>query len=434
MNRILVFFVSAAALLFSGCSPVETETGNSNLLSSFRLMVDGVLHHGVIDHSSGTVTFAGIRYGNSVEDVEYRLAEGATITPDPETLVGDWPESCVFTVSKDGESAEYTVILSDWQTSRKGKAVLSYAVLWDIESVLEKTSWEDITHILPAFVWVKQDGTIDHSHLDRYLDRIKAAAAPHDVKIVPSFMSNTTNGSGIAGEFGTAVSTPESRERLATAMVDYVRENDLAGIDIDYEEYDVIATDKGLDNILALFRLLREKMDPDMIMTCSIAGAWLDYSTEWHEYFDYVSIMSYDYVGDKPVQHSSYDNFLRDISHAHEEDGMPLSKICPGIPFYGHTWDRELLKDLNQESRLHYTVAYHKILSYYGPTYPGVDLCERDQIGDTFYNGKPLIRQKCRYVMENGLGGLMIWQLAHDSDDDKNALLPVIGEGLKIKR
>lgn len=49
-------------------------------------------------------------------------------------------------------------------------------------------------------------------------------------------------------------------------------------------------------------------------MTCAVNSRWLNYGTEWEQYFDYINLMSYDRGAftDKPVQHASYDDFDED--------------------------------------------------------------------------------------------------------------------------
>ncbi len=60
-----------------------------------------------------------------------------------------------------------------------------------------------------------------------------------------------------------------------------------------------------------------------------------NYGTEWEQYFDYINLMSYDRGAftDKPVQHASYDDFVKDLKYWNEQCRAAKSKIVGGLPF-----------------------------------------------------------------------------------------------------
>lgn len=70
-------------------------------------------------------------------------------------------------------------------------------------------------------------------------------------------------------------------------------------------------------------------------MTCAVNSRWLNYGTEWEQYFDYINLMSYDRGAftDKPVQHASYDDFVKDLKYWNEQCRASKSKIVGGLPF-----------------------------------------------------------------------------------------------------
>ena len=84
----------------------------AGLLKSFVLTIGELNYHADIDPDDHTARIGEIQYGGQISGVDYRLAEGATIAPDPKSLVGEWPESQEFAVSKEGRSENYTVYLS----------------------------------------------------------------------------------------------------------------------------------------------------------------------------------------------------------------------------------------------------------------------------------------------------------------------------------
>ncbi len=46
---------------------------------------------------------------------------------------------------------------------------------------------------------------------------------------------------------------------------------------------------------------------------------------------------------------------------------------------------------------------------------------------DYFFNGIDLVNQKTQYVLDNGYGGVMVWNLGQDTND-KTSLLSAINE------
>ncbi|KAB5048160.1 chitinase, partial [Bacteroides thetaiotaomicron] len=50
-------------------------------------------------------------------------------------------------------------------------------------------------------------------------------------------------------------------------------------------------------------------------------------------------------------------------------------------------------------------------------------------IGKTYYNGRPTIANKCKFIKENDYAGVMIWQLFQDAHNDNYdlKLINVVG-------
>lgn len=110
-----IFAVIFPLVVLTGCSDsgqISPSEDGGYLLQEFSLVVGNSIYHGNIRQDEKTVSIGAIQYGANVEGVDCTLAEGASITPDPEQFVGKWPERQDFTVSLDGEEAVYTVILT----------------------------------------------------------------------------------------------------------------------------------------------------------------------------------------------------------------------------------------------------------------------------------------------------------------------------------
>ena len=285
---------------------------------------------------------------------------------------------------------------------------------WQYSAQFGKINWKHLTHILPSFGRVKADGSIDTRAMDLRINEIKITAAASGVKTLASFISFES------GSFESAIQNDATRDLLAKNIVNYVKKHDLAGFDIDYEEYSNL--EANIPNLLKLFAKLQELKGDDMLMTCAVnPGGWLDYGTEWHTYFDYINLMSYDSFGgsDRPTQHASYEDYVADIYRWSTRNGAPLSKLVGGLPFYGYSWDDIPGVDDSKGIRFYSIIEYYK-------DFPEVK--DNDQIGNTYYNGRNTIRRKCEYAKDNELGGVMVWQLFQDAKDAEDKLLKVVGE------
>ena len=111
--KINALLLGALSVLTAACSSDSSgEPADDALLKSFVLTIGELNYHADIDPDDHTARIGEIQYGGQISGVDYRLAEGATIAPDPKSLVGEWPESQEFAVSKEGRSENYTVYLS----------------------------------------------------------------------------------------------------------------------------------------------------------------------------------------------------------------------------------------------------------------------------------------------------------------------------------
>lgn len=302
------------------------------------------------------------------------------------------------------------------EPAKTSQVVMGYVqpTQWNFDNYFSLIDWSCLTHIIPSFCYVQPDASLKTDVLDNYISQIAAAAKENGVKVMVSVRSTT--GKSL---FSPAVATPELREKLAQNIMDYVRRYDLDGVDIDFEEYEKVGSLQ--QELYDLFARIRSKMDGDMLFSSAIIpGDWVKYGTQWHKYFDYINIMSYD-TPRSAQQFASFDNYVWDVEYCRNTLGIPYSKLAAGMPFYGHTWEEGIPGTDSAGG-----ITFHNIMEYYRDR--NADAKYLDDIGQTFYNGHATIRRKCEYAKENGLGGVMIWQLFQDARRADESLLKVIGD------
>ena len=107
---IMILQLAVLALMF-GCAENEEAPRETYPMEAFRLLINNYVYHAEIDQSAHTATIGSIQYGGQVTGVDYSLAEGATIAPDPQQFVGDWPATQTVAVTVGEETTNYTVTL-----------------------------------------------------------------------------------------------------------------------------------------------------------------------------------------------------------------------------------------------------------------------------------------------------------------------------------
>jgi len=282
-----------------------------------------------------------------------------------------------------------------------------------------------------------------------------------DLKILISI-----GGWGWSGRFSDAVLTETARAKFAKSSVDIIKKYKLDGVDIDWE-YPAMPGDSGnvyrpedKQNFTLMFEAIRKELDvlekedgQRKLLTTAVAG-WEEFipNSEMgkaQQYLDYVNLMTYDlFSGDTVVHHAGLyatDRFKTKRSadngvKAYLKAGVPASKIVLGIPFYGRAFT--LAKD--SKTILGETSVAKQYIDGY--SYIKDSLVNkkgykeyRDEAAKApyLYNEKTKVfigyddeksvREKCKYVLDNKLAGVMFWEY---NSDPKGYLLDEINKSL----
>lgn len=267
--------------------------------------------------------------------------------------------------------------------------------------------WHAITHLNVSFLFPNEDGTISDRQLKNVITQIVNEAGEHDVKVIVSMRDE------VQGRFSAAIAN--HRSTLVDNLLNYVRENNLDGYDIDYEDWTGTNT---AQNLVEFVKELHAKKDKDMIQTCAVNTWDQGYTKEWHTYFDYINIMAYDWHGpwSNEGPHSPYDKSIESVQFWENTMGAPAKKLVLGVPFYGYSW--------NEGDTPGEAYRYWQILE----KYPDEDVAGSDQIDKLYYNGKATIEKKSKWAKDNKIGGIMIWQIGQDAQNTDDSLLEAIGK------
>ncbi|RYG24812.1 hypothetical protein EON82_09410 [bacterium] len=201
--------------------------------------------------------------------------------------------------------------------------------------------------------------------------------------------------------------SPSRRTAFVQKLTDYVKSHNLDGLDVDLEGPSING-----DYGAFIAEIGRSLKSSGKLLTAALSKGYGGENVPSSTFaaFDFVNVMAYDATGpwapNRPGQHSSYE-FAKESVDYWLGRGLPKSKTVLGVPFYGYGFDAGKSDEW----------PYSRVVS----TYAGSE--KLDQAGSTvWYNGIPTIKAKAKYVVDQGLAGVMIWALNHDAPGDKSLL------------
>ena len=307
------------------------------------------------------------------------------------------------------------------------KIIVAYLTSW--KDIIPETEY--ITHINYAFGHVNStfDGVIINNE-----ERLRTIAKfkNENLKILLSI------GGWGSGRFSEMVANDSLRNKFALDCNRILNDFEIDGIDIDWE-YPTVGAAKisyspdDTENYTLMMRDLRNAIGDDKLLTLasSARGKYIDFKAI-EPYIDFVNIMTYD-MDQSPKHHSAMyrsehtgEMSCEESVNAHLETGLPASKLVLGIPFYGRARN-ELGRSAN----------YSKIISLENYSQMWDDTAKCPYLVDTAgnivcsYENPQSIEIKCKYVIDNGLRGIMYWE--YSADDDEGTLRKSVYNQLRIE-
>lgn len=292
---------------------------------------------------------------------------------------------------------------------------------------------------------VIEDGKVNLDRLSN-IERVIGDAHDAGVRVVLSI------GGWGAGNFSEAAATPQARKVFIESIVEAVKEHDFDGVDMDWEYPTTgvagISSDpKDRENFTFLMKELHEALkaiDEELLVTAAVPAG---NATKYYEvdklnaYLDYLHIMTYDMSNMKKSTHHT-NLFPSQFSEASVKEavndyvtaGFDKEKVIVGIAFYGHIFTKT--SGIGKPAESKKSITYTKILDEYlnNDEYEiGYDEDAKARYifgNDTFisYEDAESIANKCKFVLDENLGGVMVWEYCQD--DDKSTLVNAIFENI----
>lgn len=285
--------------------------------------------------------------------------------------------------------------------------VVAYVPNWiNLNEYAKTIRYSDLTHINIAFENpVNDDGELSfHSQNESLIQ----AAHAKGVKVLVSIGGGSAVNDKVLAPRYRQLLSPGKRADFAARLVEYIQKHGFDGIDVDLEG-------PAIDDDYGPFidELAKQLKPAGKLLTAALSqgyGGRNVPASALHQ-FDFVNIMAYDGAGpwglDSPGQHSSL-AFAKSNTQYWVKRGLEKSRAVLGVPFYGYGFGDDFTRS---------GISYKAILK----RFPGSE--KTDQVGSTiWFNGMPTIQAKTRYALDEKLGGIMIWSLNQDVDDERSLL------------
>lgn len=282
-----------------------------------------------------------------------------------------------------------------------------------------EVDYEKLTHIIFSFAHPTKDGHLlmNGDWAVQNLRTMVTKAHQQDTKVILAIGGwFHISGGESYSYFKAAVSNPTSRTKLVNELVAMVDRENLDGIDIDFEHP---RTKEDAKNLTAFTRALYNKLhvkNKELSIAVnakvhSVAGTVINnviYEPAMFKYVDHVNIMAYDgqwdgeYNAANLSPYSYTANIVNYWSNLFDTHKIPKDKLVLGVPFYAQPEDPSI-KQISYETIIAQNPANaaRDTINYKGTTY--------------HYNGKTTMEKKTTLALKHGFGGMMIWELGHDS-------------------
>ncbi|WP_367914441.1 glycosyl hydrolase family 18 protein [Leadbetterella sp. DM7] len=221
------------------------------------------------------------------------------------------------------------------------------------------------------------------------------------------FLSIGGWGIGDAGgddtRFHKMAETAQGRRAFLESTLKMVSEFGFDGVDLDWEypDEDSPSADQYVLLVNDLADALHKQNKQLTAAVISYGKKGYGIKKEAFDKMDWLNLMAYDddYGPDYVRAHSPYSLALKSLDYWLNERGLPAHKAVLGLPYY------------SKRGMGNYGPSYKDLLKDGASPYD-------DYWKGAFYNGIPTIRLKTRLALERGLGGVMIWEVRNDSNDE----------------
>ncbi|MBQ4822717.1 glycosyl hydrolase family 18 protein [Aquimarina sp. MMG016] len=285
-------------------------------------------------------------------------------------------------------------VTSDGGCTGNGFKVVGYMPSW--QGSANAIQYDKLTHINYSFLLPNSNGTLRPLDNVSKMQQIVSLGHAQGVKVliaVGGWMD------GNDSPFSQLAANPTTRTAFVNNLVDFVNQYDLDGVDMDWEY-------PREGNEPQHFELLMQELGQAMhsrgkLLTAAVVVAGWNADGVLNGVFDdvdFLNIMAYD-----GPDHSTMAQAESGLNYWLGR-GLPKEKAILGVPFYSRPQAQSYASLLSQGAS------------------PNSDSFQGNN-----YNGIPTIKAKTQMALDRA-GGIMMWELSHDTTDPSTSLLAAINQ------
>ena len=190
---------------------------------------------------------------------------------------------------------------------------------------------------------------------------------------------------------------PDKRADYINQLVQFCLEHDIDGVDLDWEDYPVSVPPQ--DRSILTSMMSDSLRSNGLFFTVAMAPYEVTFSSGIYPLVDYINVMTYGFMDEYGNQVPL--SMFEDYTYSHVNAGIPKEKLIMGVPFYA----KRPYKEGDTSPR---TYTYRTIVEMAHP------LPDVNNYGSYSFNGRTLIKDKTSFLIENDIGGIMVWELSQD--------------------
>lgn len=330
-------------------------------------------------------------------------------------------------------------------SSALSQRVVGYYPHWVLSQLQpEEIEFDIVTHVIHSFAWANEDGSIS-SYEGMFGNNIADLVHSGNSKILLSI-----GGWGNHEGFEAVILNEELREMFIYNLTSVLLINNYDGVDLDWEFPNSNDDKNHLNLLVSEMDSIFNSINPNWLITMAIPvsnwwGQWYDFDY-LNNHIDFYNAMTYGTHGNwsSHVGHLSplYSSPLNDpdgschlnMNYLINQRGIPKERINMGIPFWGAIWNAS---NINES----FTGEISDIMFYEIPVLINNGwnynwdtnamcpyLINDDSTQVITYENQQSVAMKCEYVLNNEIGGVMIWALSYDNTEFGQELLASINE------
>ncbi len=288
--------------------------------------------------------------------------------------------------------------------------IVAYMPSYKDPETVDISKYKMITHLFYAFLEISAvgDGSLNALSQPTRFATVMARAKANNVKVGISV-------SGSSAYFATMASSSTARTKFVTNVVNFAKNNNLDGVDLDWEYPSTSGTTPSSDNFtLLVTELSTELHKVNKFLSAAVTpavyagGIREGVKTAAIPFIDFFNLMQYDgqgYDTAEPIQHASYKMSVASLDIWLGTKGLPKEKAVVGIPLYGEN-------------------ASGSAKGYRDIEAAGVDVNTNNGMVagvDYWFNGIALVKQKTQLAKDRA-NGIMFWEFSFDSNSSKSLI------------